>query len=47
MSAEIDERTVDVHVGRLRRALVRGREKDPIRTVRGAGYSLDETLLRG
>jgi hypothetical protein len=45
--AEIDERTVDVHVGRLRKALVRGREKDPIRTVRGAGYSLDETLLRG
>jgi DNA-binding response OmpR family regulator len=25
---------------------VRGREKDPIRTVRGAGYSLDETLVR-
>jgi two-component system phosphate regulon response regulator PhoB len=47
MSAEIDERTVDVHVGRLRKALARGREKDPIRTVRGAGYSLDETLLRG
>src|SRR6478752_687317 len=47
MSAEIDERTVDVHVGRLRKALVRGREKDPIRTVRGAGYSLDETLIRG
>jgi two-component system phosphate regulon response regulator PhoB len=47
MSAEIDERTVDVHVGRLRKALVRGREKDPIRTVRGTGYSLDETLLRG
>jgi two-component system phosphate regulon response regulator PhoB len=46
MSAEIDERTVDVHVGRLRKALVRGREKDPIRTVRGTGYSLDETLLR-
>jgi two-component system phosphate regulon response regulator PhoB len=32
MSAEIEERTVDVHVGRLRKALVRGREKDPIRT---------------
>ena len=38
----IDERTVDVHVGRLRRALNRGRETDPIRTVRGAGYSFDE-----
>src|SRR5499425_2095142 len=38
----IDERTVDVHVGRLRRALNRGRAADPIRTVRGAGYSFDE-----
>ena len=45
-SAEIDERTVDVHVGRLRKALVRGREKDPIRTVRGAGYSFDETFAK-
>ena len=44
MSAEIDERTVDVHVGRLRKALVRGRERDPIRTVRGSGYSFDETF---
>lgn len=41
-AAEIDERTVDVHVGRLRKALSRGRELDPIRTVRGAGYSFDE-----
>jgi two-component system phosphate regulon response regulator PhoB len=38
----VDERTVDVHIGRLRKALVRGREADPIRTVRGAGYSFDE-----
>ena len=38
----IDERTVDVHVGRLRKGLSRGRETDPIRTVRGMGYSLDE-----
>ena len=38
----IDERTVDVHVGRLRKALNRGRTPDPIRTVRGAGYALDE-----
>ena len=38
----IDERTVDVHVGRLRKALNRGHETDPIRTVRGAGYSLDD-----
>ena len=38
----IDERTVDVHVGRLRKALNRGRETDPIRTVRGAGYALND-----
>ncbi|MGD9786286.1 MAG: phosphate regulon transcriptional regulator PhoB [Hyphomicrobiaceae bacterium] len=36
--SDVDERTVDVHVGRLRKALIRGREADPIRTVRGAGY---------
>ena len=40
-TAEIDERTVDVHVGRLRKALIRGAEADPIRTVRGAGYVLE------
>ena len=44
--SEIDERTVDVHVGRLRKAINRPREKDPIRTVRGAGYSFDETFAR-
>jgi two-component system, OmpR family, phosphate regulon response regulator PhoB len=38
----IDERTVDVHVGRLRKALNRGNENDPIRTVRGSGYSIDD-----
>ena len=38
----IDERTVDVHVGRLRKALNRGEENDPIRTVRGSGYSIDD-----
>jgi two-component system phosphate regulon response regulator PhoB len=38
----IDERTVDVHVGRLRKALNRGRDTDPIRTVRGSGYAIDE-----
>ena len=41
-TAEIDERTVDVHVGRLRKAVVRGNEADPIRTVRGAGYIFDD-----
>jgi len=42
--AEIDGRTVDVHIGRLRKALSHGRERDPIRTVRGTGYSFDETF---
>jgi two-component system, OmpR family, phosphate regulon response regulator PhoB len=42
--AEIDDRTVDVHVGRLRKALSKGTENDPIRTVRGAGYAFDETF---
>jgi two-component system, OmpR family, phosphate regulon response regulator PhoB len=37
----IDERTVDVHIGRLRKALLRGWRTDPIRTVRGAGYSFE------
>ena len=46
LSSDIDERTVDVHVGRLRKALTRGREKDPIRTVRGAGYAFDERFGR-
>lgn len=44
--AEVDERTVDVHIGRLRKALIRGRETDPIRTVRGAGYIFGERLDR-
>lgn len=43
-TADIDERTIDVHVGRLRKALVRGNEADPIRTVRGAGYSFDTQM---
>jgi two-component system, OmpR family, phosphate regulon response regulator PhoB len=37
----IDGRTVDVHVGRLRKALMYNNPNDPIRTVRGAGYSLE------
>jgi two-component system, OmpR family, phosphate regulon response regulator PhoB len=44
LSADIDERTVDVHVGRLRKALSQPGERDPIRTIRGAGYSFDETF---
>lgn len=46
LSAEIDERTVDVHIGRLRKALAKGDEADPIRTVRGSGYAFDETFGR-
>ena len=37
----VEVRTVDVHIGRLRKALVVGDESNPIRTVRSAGYSLD------
>ncbi|MCR6646126.1 MAG: phosphate regulon transcriptional regulator PhoB [Terricaulis sp.] len=37
----VEARTVDVHIGRLRKALNIGDESDPIRTVRSAGYSLD------
>jgi two-component system phosphate regulon response regulator PhoB len=36
----VDTRTVDVHVGRLRRALCVHGDEDPIRTVRGSGYAL-------
>jgi two-component system phosphate regulon response regulator PhoB len=38
----IEDRTVDVHVGRLRKALSNAGERDPIRTVRGSGYAFDE-----
>lgn len=37
----VEARTVDVHIGRLRKALMVGEENDPIRTVRSAGYALD------
>ena len=39
---DVDLRTVDVHIGRLRKVLCEGDQPDPIRTVRGAGYSLDK-----
>jgi len=39
----VEDRTVDVHVGRLRKALNRRGAHDPIRTVRAVGYALDET----
>ena len=37
----VDERTVDVHINRLRKALAGHGQADPIRTVRGAGYSFE------
>lgn len=37
----VEVRTVDVHIGRLRKALNKYKQGDPIRTVRSAGYSLD------
>jgi two-component system, OmpR family, phosphate regulon response regulator PhoB len=37
----VEARTVDVHIGRLRKAINIDTEYDPIRTVRSAGYSLD------
>ena len=39
--SEIEERTVDVHIRRLRKAIELPGSKDPIRTVRSAGYSFD------
>ena len=36
----VDTRTVDVHIGRLRKALCQYGGEDPVRTVRGAGYAL-------
>lgn len=36
----VDTRTVDVHIGRLRKALCASGGEDPVRTVRGAGYAL-------
>lgn len=36
----VDTRTVDVHIGRLRKALCQFGGEDPVRTIRGAGYAL-------
>lgn len=37
----VEARTVDVHIGRLRKSLNEDHERDPIRTVRSAGYAFD------
>ena len=42
-----NSRTVDVHVGRLRRSLTLGGERDPVLTVRGEGYAFDADFGRG
>ena len=42
--AYIELRTVDVHIGRLRKAINRTGDPDVIRTVRAAGYSLAEPI---
>ena len=39
--SDIELRTVDVHIRRLRKAIVKDGAKDPIRTVRSAGYALE------
>ncbi len=38
----VDERTVDVHIGRLRKSLNKGKKLDLIRTIRSAGYAIDK-----
>ena len=43
ISANVDTRTVDVHVGRLRKAIEVGTNENTIRTVRGFGYALKAT----
>lgn len=42
----VEARTVDVHIGRLRKALNADGEQDPIRTVRSAGYALDDSYTQ-
>lgn len=40
--ASVDERAVDVHIGRLRKGISLGKSDTLIRTIRGAGYSLGD-----
>ena len=41
----VEARTVDVHVGRLRKALSVEGVQDPVRTVRSAGYTLEDGVI--
>ncbi len=43
----MDERTVDVHIRRLRKALSIDKHERFIQTVRGAGYRFSQTLVDG
>ncbi|MFQ5348603.1 MAG: phosphate regulon transcriptional regulator PhoB [Rhodothalassiaceae bacterium] len=43
----VERRTVDVHIRRLRKALMQDGGSDPIRTVRAAGYAFDPDAARG
>lgn len=43
ISADLETRTVDVHIGRLRQALSQTKGKSQIRTVRGFGYAVNTT----
>ncbi|NOX72382.1 MAG: phosphate regulon transcriptional regulatory protein PhoB [Alphaproteobacteria bacterium] len=40
IATDLDTRTVDVHIGRLRRALTSAGGQDQIRTIRGFGYAM-------
>ena len=42
---EVETRTVDVHIGRIRKASKNVSDVEVIKTVRGFGYALDEILL--
>jgi DNA-binding response OmpR family regulator len=41
--ARIERKTIDVKIGRLRKALTLGRAPDPILSVRGTGYKFSES----
>ena len=44
ITSDIESRTVDVHIGRLRKALSLASDQKLIRTVRSFGYSLDKSI---
>ena len=46
-TTNIEDRTIDVQIGRLREAIVGGEEPDPIRTAQGEGYIFDDAAILG